>query len=530
MKQIGFKNFRKFENFPTMDLGDITILVGGNNAGKSTVVKAILLITEFLKTTAFVNEDDDSAILNNRFYFDKNYYAHIGTVSRAICNTAKDKELKFYTNFGDCSISITLYQDDDSANATNAFIREVELKDLNRFIDYYLDFTKDLLIAKFQPRSLEEQPNEERTKAEKELKELRSQKRKEKDLSKKAELSDRIRDLNSYLRYVKKQNKAISEPRVIETTITGYRGMVGGPLLEMCLYRLIGLEQYFDTNGEPKPNRKESKKNFNLTKEDIAFLVQYGNPLFHSISMFDGFDFHMRRYEYIYAHSANQMIIYNSKDSNDYLVKTIHEFANMRIKPGELANRFVKEWMQKFEIGTDYRLKSVGGEAHTLEIKDNSNNYVYLADKGMGSIQLMILLLRLATFIGKRHEVSRRNNITIMVEEPEQNLHPKLQSELMDLFVYLNKEYGFRFIIETHSEYMVRKSQVIVGDYNLKTEEDLEKNNPFMVYYFPEKGEPYKMKYTTSGLFENDFDTGFFDEATRHQLKLLQNKRRNTNV
>ena len=32
MKQIGFKNFRKFENFPTMDLGDITILVGGNSS------------------------------------------------------------------------------------------------------------------------------------------------------------------------------------------------------------------------------------------------------------------------------------------------------------------------------------------------------------------------------------------------------------------------------------------------------------------------------------------------------------------
>ncbi len=521
MKQIGFKNFRKFENFPTIELGDITILVGGNNAGKSTVVKAILLITEFLKTTAFVNEDDDSAILNNRFYFDKNYYAHIGTVSRAICNTAKDKELKFYTNFGDCSISITLYQDDDSANATNAFIREVELKDLNRGIDYYLDFTKDLLRAKFQPRSLEEQPNEERTKAEKELKELRSQKRKEKDLSKKAELSDRIRDLNSYLRYVKKQNKAISEPRVIETTITGYRGMVGGPLLEMLLYRLVGLGQYFDAEGELKANKKESKKDFNLSKDDISFLIEYGEPLFHSVGMFDGFKFHMRRYEYIYAHSANQMIIYNSKDSNDYLVKTVHEFANMRIKPGELANRFIKEWMQKFEIGSDYRLNSVGGEAHTLEIKDDNNNYVYLADKGMGSIQLMILLLRLATFIGKRREMSHSDDITIMVEEPEQNLHPKIQSKLVDLFVYLNNKYGFKFIIETQSEYLVRQSQVFVAEQKYKDEKDLRDNNPFKVYFFPQDKDPYPMVYRTDGKFSNEFGTGFFDEANKLIYKIL---------
>ena len=89
MKQIGFTNFRKFQEFPTMDLGDITILVGGNNAGKSTVVKAMLLITDFLQTTFFDNSEDPTSILNQRFYFDKNYYAHIGTVSRAINNRRK---------------------------------------------------------------------------------------------------------------------------------------------------------------------------------------------------------------------------------------------------------------------------------------------------------------------------------------------------------------------------------------------------------------------------------------------------------
>lgn len=43
MNSIGFNNFRRFANFPEMDLGDITLLVGGNNSGKSTLVKALLL-------------------------------------------------------------------------------------------------------------------------------------------------------------------------------------------------------------------------------------------------------------------------------------------------------------------------------------------------------------------------------------------------------------------------------------------------------------------------------------------------------
>ena len=48
MNSIGFKNFRRFQNFPEIDLGDITILVGGNNAGKSTLVN---LVCRFFEPT-----------------------------------------------------------------------------------------------------------------------------------------------------------------------------------------------------------------------------------------------------------------------------------------------------------------------------------------------------------------------------------------------------------------------------------------------------------------------------------------------
>ena len=53
MKQIGFNNFRKFQSFPPIDLSPITIFVGENNAGKSTVVKAILALLDFLNSRYF---------------------------------------------------------------------------------------------------------------------------------------------------------------------------------------------------------------------------------------------------------------------------------------------------------------------------------------------------------------------------------------------------------------------------------------------------------------------------------------------
>ncbi len=40
--KIGFKNFRRFKDFPMIELGGCTFLVGPNNSGKSTLLKAIV--------------------------------------------------------------------------------------------------------------------------------------------------------------------------------------------------------------------------------------------------------------------------------------------------------------------------------------------------------------------------------------------------------------------------------------------------------------------------------------------------------
>ena len=231
--------------------------------------------------------------------------------------------------------------------------------------------------------------------------------------------------------------------------------------------------------------------------------------------------------EYVYAHAVTQSIIYSAKDTNDYLVKTVHDFANCRIShtsKGDKAiiYRFILRWMKEFMIGTDYSVRTVGGEAHIVRIKNMNDDYVNMADMGMGSIQLMILLFRIAAVLNKSLKQSRT---TIILEEPEQNLHPKLQSKLADFLLEVHKEYGLHFIVETHSEYLIRKTQVLVGrDYN--TPEKLDRN-PFRVFYFPSSGQqPYDMGYTTSGKFSQPFGEGFFDEAANLHMTVLKNARK----
>ena len=167
-----------------------------------------------------------------------------------------------------------------------------------------------------------------------------------------------------------------------------------------------------------------------------------------------------------------------------------------------------------------------------MKIKDKDDSTVNLADKGMGSIQLMILLLRLATILREYEpqnivaleESDQLRYPTIIIEEPEQNLHPKVQSQLADLFLYLNKEYHCKFVVETHSEYLIRKTQVLVAREGYEDEASMKNNNPFKVYYFDGENKDksyYSMEYRTDGKFSNEFGTGFFDTASNLAFELF---------
>ena len=219
---------------------------------------------------------------------------------------------------------------------------------------------------------------------------------------------------------------------------------------------------------------------------------------------------------------VTQTVIYSAKDSNDYLSKTIHEFAPLQSHRNR--REFVVKWMKEFGIGQGFTIKSVGGEAHLVWITNNDGEKVNLADKGMGSIQLMVLLFRLAVMLPQNRRMLPMERVgkIIIIEEPEQNLHPMLQSKLADLFYSLNKDYGFRFIIETHSEYLIRKTQVLIASEHFASEEELGKKAPFKVIYFPGNEEPpYDMFYRTDGKFSNEFKTGFFDEASKLIFDIL---------
>jgi predicted ATPase len=232
---------------------------------------------------------------------------------------------------------------------------------------------------------------------------------------------------------------------------------------------------------------------------------------------------------YIQAHGVSQKMLYTLDDKNDSMAQAIHNYARFNVKPGTFADSFIREWMKEFGIGSNYQIQSFGGEGYTVKVETN-NGWINLADMGMGTNQLMVLLFNLATIMleeGHRGATGGESNVPklIIIEEPEQNLHPKLQSKLADLFAEVAQDDSYKFLVETHSEYVVRRTQVIVAQLGAADEKELAKQNPFKVYYFPEDGTPYDMKYTLSGRFENKFGEGFFDEAGKWHMEILRKEK-----
>jgi len=164
-----------------------------------------------------------------------------------------------------------------------------------------------------------------------------------------------------------------------------------------------------------------------------------------------------------------------------------------------------------------------------LEMPDGSERNI--VDFGSGINQLLPLLLLSSGKIKsvneynsetKSHEPRYLNSL-IIVEEPESNLHPNFQSKLADMFTILHKERNLNFMIETHSEYMVRKFQNLIASGELN-------HKAIIINYFWESKGIHKCKqieFKEDGGLTDTFENGFFDESFMLEMDLLKTKNLN---
>lgn len=193
---------------------------------------------------------------------------------------------------------------------------------------------------------------------------------------------------------------------------------------------------------------------------------------------------------------------------------------------------FINKWLREFGVAECISIDRLeDGNAVIIKIfkKDDVTPYV-LADLGSGVTQLVSTLIRIETEIIKRERKSYIKPSIIVLEEPEAHLHPNYQSKLADMLLDATENYNVHFIVETHSEYLIRKTQILVARNKYENEEDMNENNPFKIYYVPNDEKPYEMKFKTTGHFENSFGEGFFDEAGKQAIKLSNEEKTDEHI
>ena len=126
MKSFGFKNFRKFENFPMIDLGDINILVGTNNSGKSTFIKGMILLLDNI--LSWERTPDFGMPFTNHFRFmtESSSHLYLGGYEKSLNSESKGKPMSFTFTTGCARVKLSI--DEKKASKSSGIQLQKELK------------------------------------------------------------------------------------------------------------------------------------------------------------------------------------------------------------------------------------------------------------------------------------------------------------------------------------------------------------------------------------------------------------------
>lgn len=131
----------------------------------------------------------------------------------------------------------------------------------------------------------------------------------------------------------------------------------------------------------------------------------------------------------------------NQNEKITYKTKMNNEVCTKKLAVG------VKEWLAEFGIASTFHItkpKQVIYQAE-LESSPGSGVMVTIADVGFGVSQLLPVIIA---------GLKAPRGTTLILEQPEIHLHPRLQGKLADFLICL-VELDKKIIVETHSEHLI---------------------------------------------------------------------------
>jgi hypothetical protein len=215
--------------------------------------------------------------------------------------------------------------------------------------------------------------------------------------------------------------------------------------------------------------------------------------------------------------ATSERLYFNNSDVVD-INQLLLDFSRENFSKSREVTDFIKRSLSLFNIGEEIIVQRHQGVASEIFIKTKTGQKL-LADLGFGFTQLVPIIIKIALisirkFIEEPVEDYFPKSVLIL-EEPESNLHPSYQSKLAELIIDAANTFDIQFIIETHSEYMIRNFQYLTATKQIPS-------NGTKIYYFNQpdskdfKEAPYReIEILNDGRLSNEFGEGFFDEIPR---------------
>ena len=337
--------------------------------------------------------------------------------------------------------------------------------------------------------------------------------------------------------YIIHSNVINEKVRVIKTFQSRLTSVLTyGYLAGVRIERLDGTEIYGFRDGDADRKKEGIEAMFNIPWIDSEIVPKEKGESFLTETLRPAFLLGLAD-KYINSSSAVIKRVYSIDDSDKIsvalrkLFDRTRSFVEHASKDGVDARdidptAFIDHWIKEFGIGEKIIIENdkVAGLGVYLWLVKESGEERLLADEGYGITQLFALLLQIANNLPYNDFKYGNKERWICVEEPEVHLHPAYQSKLAEMLVDAYNRYNIHFIVETHSEYLIRKLQVMVA------KKDISPKKISLNYISKDidgESHNHRIEIRPDGCMESEnySDTigpGFFDEASNRSFELLK--------
>lgn len=408
LQKITIENFKCFQTETEIELGKLTLLTGANSSGKSSIIYSIL-----------------GAIQSGEFPFQfstNGKYVNMGDFNEIVFNHIRKNEVKLGFSFknGEIHKIETVWKEDLNNNLP-------KLSELNATSDYFnlnIKYEKKKYIINYNYNPEKDPQNK-----------LISAEFYKKFITNMTDLLDNVKPSKSNKDKIEDKDKDFS--KILD---------------EMT-----------------KPQDIKDLKIDELSFNDRNFLIEKGGvklqQIFDIISkLFLKFDDSINFISSFRLHpdrgylETSKIDLKVNNDGKGYLDQIMNWETKKSKKLSELIT-ILKNLNLLYEI----KPKRTEGGKYDLLIKTKKDGiFTSLYDVGFGISQFLPIIVS---------DLQLPKNSTLFIAQPEIHLHPSIQSSFGDYLVKQIKEQGKKYVIETHSEYLINKIRLAIVKGEIKEDE-----------------------------------------------------------